>query len=331
MLVPAGIYLALNAALGGSLEGWGVPVATDVAFALAIVAALGRRVPPQIRILLLAFAATDDMGGVLVIAIFYSAGVNWLALLIAAGLFLAVLFLAYYRVFGSYLVYMLLGVAFVLTLFHSGVHTTIAGVLLGLAVPARPSIGRKAFLERCSRLVEQCGAKARSDEDSDYSEQELHALGQIEELVKESQSPVERLQELLTPFVSYLVLPIFALANAGVQVGGGMLNQVVSSPIAWGVVAGLVAGKPVGIVGGGYLAFRLGLANLPSGLGWLSVIGIGLLAGIGFTVSLFIAQLAFSGQPHLQVAKISILAASAAATLAGTAFFFLAHPARHSN
>lgn len=308
MLVPAGIY-ALIAGGGPASAGWGIPMATDIAFAVGVLGLLGRRIPSAARLFLLTLAIVDDIGAILVIAVFYTADLDlrWLAIAVALLGLVVAMRLARVWALPAYLV---VGVASWYALLESGVHATLAGVALGLLTPAtallRPEIAR------------QYADEALHDRELDQDE--VHRL---RFLLVESVPMVERLQHHLHPVSAYVVLPIFALANAGVDLGGG-LGDALTSSVALGIGAGLVLGKPLGILLACFLAVRLGVARLPRDTGWAQVGGVGAVAGIGFTVSIFIAGLSFPGSPDLtEHAKIGILLASVVAAVVGTALLFL--------
>jgi NhaA family Na+:H+ antiporter len=271
MLAPAAIYFMLNREGAGN-RGWGVPMATDIAFALGVLALLGRRVPNGLRVFLAALAIADDLGSVLVIATFYSAAPNWLAMG-GAALLLALVALLNATGATRWYLYALGGIVLWVFVLRSGVHATIAGVLLAYAVPLRTGAGME------------------------------HALRGV---------------------VAFGIMPIFALANAGVALGGG--GAAVGSPVAWGIVLGLVLGKPLGIVLASHVAVRSGAAELPANTHWRHLHGAGWLGGIGFTMSLFIANLAFGEGPLLDVAKLGVLTASVVAGLAGYTLLRLASP-----
>lgn len=330
MLVPAGLYLAFNLPADGgdsAWRGWGVPVATDIAFALAVLALLGSRIPPQLKILLLAYAVVDDVGGIIIIAVFYSQDLYWVALGVAVAAFALIGILQRLGVYSMW-VYWALGVVAVLAMLESGVHTTIAGVLLGLMAPAHAAFTREQFTRRTGDLMRRFEAfqdKARrsgetaegSSGQQEVLEDQQTILGQLEELVNGSDSPVDRLSRWVNPWVNYLVLPLFALANAGVAFADYDLAGVIGSPIVTGVLIALVVGKPLGFVGVAWLATTLGVARPPEQVHWKHIFGIGLLGGMGFTISLFIAELAFASGEGLGDAKIGVLVASAVAGLAG--------------
>jgi NhaA family Na+:H+ antiporter len=307
MLVPAGIYLALNAGHESS-AGWGIPMATDIAFAVGVVGLLGRRIPSAARIFLLTLAIVDDIGAILVIAFFYTADLNltWLAVAVAL---LAVMVVARVLRIWTIWFYVVIGVGVWLALLESGVHATLAGVAIGLLTPAEPLLKEQ--------VARQYAVRALEDHSLDPDE-----LARLRFLLRESVPVVERLQSTLHPVSAYLVLPVFALANAGVELGA--LDKVFTSEVGLGIILGLVVGKPIGIALASWLAVRLGLGRLPAGANWSMVIGLGAVAGIGFTVSLFIAGLSFPGQALLtDEAKIAILLASLIAAAIGVVLLLL--------
>ena len=306
MLVPAGLYLAVNLGRPGA-RGWGIPMATDIAFALGALALLGRRVRSPLRLFLLTLAIVDDVGAITVIAVFYSDGIRWAPLAGAVLLLVGVALLPRTRIYWLP-AYGVVAVTVWLLVFASGVHATIAGVALGLLAPARPlAVGQ--VVRRWGRdLADEPSPAQRS---------------RMGELATPTKSVAERLEETLHPLASFLVVPVFALANAGITLTGDALRAPGASAVAGGVVLGLVAGKVLGVAGFSYLAVRLGLGSLPSDLRWREMIGVSALAGIGFTVSLFIADLALAG-PRLAAAKLGILAASLLASLVGIGWLWAA-------
>jgi NhaA family Na+:H+ antiporter len=308
MLVPAAIFLVFNAS-GDGVSGWGIPMATDIAFALGVVALLGPRVPSAVKVLLLTLAIVDDIGAIAVIAVFYTDGLRpGLAVAAAA---IAGLVALMHRVNVTYSpVLVLTGLALWLVVYESGVHATIAGVVLGLLTPARPM---QTELE--ADLLEN-----RDDLHAD----EVRATAR---LIGGSVSACDRLIDALHPWTSYVIVPIFALANAGIQLSGGAFAD--PSSVLVGVTVALVAGKLIGITTFSWIAVRLGLGRLPDGTGWRHIAGVGAVAGIGFTVSLFITDLAFDSETRQAEAKIGILTASLLAATLGSIIFVLANPARH--
>ena len=304
MVVPALIYVALNAGHAGG-RGWGIPMATDIAFAVGLLALLGPSVPQSLRIFLLSLAIVDDIGAILVIAVFYTGDLSWGPLALAALGVGLVAVLRSARVWWVPL-YVVVGAGVWLATFASGVHATIAGVVLGVMTPAHA-------LEPSAFAKLRLGIAA---EQESPSAQDARA-GALQ--IQESVSVAERLEHVLHPWTSYVVIPLFALANAGVTVDLETLSGMLGSRITIGVVAGLVVGKLAGVSGFAWAAVRLGIATLPGGVAWRHVCGVAAIAGIGFTVSLFVAGLAFPGSPLLDEAKVGILMGSAAACLLGAA------------
>ena len=309
MIVPALLYLAINPS-GEPGRGWGIPMATDIAFALGVLAIVGRGLPTALKSFLLALAIVDDIGAILVIAIFYSGSISPGPLLTAAGLLALILVLQRLHVRWT-AVYVLVGVSVWLATLQSGIHATIAGVALGLATPAVAFQRPKAVSLEAHRIADDT-VDDPVPPDAD-AHQWLHLAG----LTREAVSPLARLEHLLHPWTSYVVIPVFALANAGVSISRSSLGNALTSGITLGVVAGLVVGKTVGVAIFTWLATKTGITRLPEGVGWGQLVGVAALAGIGFTVSLFITSLAFQ-TPELQdAAKVGILIASLLAGLLG--------------
>ncbi|WP_439937970.1 Na+/H+ antiporter NhaA [Nocardia sp. N13] len=309
MLVPAGLYLALNPPGSDGSAGWGIPMATDIAFAVGVLGVLGRRIPSAARLFLLTLAIVDDIGAILVIAVFYTSDLSlgWLAL--AVGLLLAMVVATRLRIWAVTL-YAVLGVGVWFALLESGVHATLAGVAIGLLAPATPLLKEDVARGYATRALQ--------DRHLDADE-----LARMRFLLKESVSVVERLQTALHPVSAYVVLPVFALANAGVELGA--IGKVFTEPVGLGIVLGLVLGKPVGIFLASFAAVRLGLGKLPESTTWPMVLGLGAVGGIGFTVSIFIAGLSFPGADLLtEEAKIAILLASLFAAVVGVVLLLAA-------
>jgi NhaA family Na+:H+ antiporter len=309
MVVPALLYLAINPS-GEPGRGWGIPMATDIAFALGVLAIVGRGLPTALKSFLLALAIVDDIGAILVIAIFYSGSIAAGPLLTAAGLLALILVLQRLHVRWT-AVYVLVGVSVWLATLQSGIHATIAGVALGLATPAVAFQRPKAVSLEAHRIADDT-VDNPVPPDAD-AHQWLHLAG----LTREAVSPLARLEHLLHPWTSYVVIPVFALANAGVSISRSSLGNALTSGITLGVVAGLVVGKTVGVTMFTWLATRTGITRLPEGVGWGQLVGVAALAGIGFTVSLFITSLAFQTQAIQDAAKVGILIASLLAGLLG--------------
>jgi NhaA family Na+:H+ antiporter len=304
MVVPAAIYIAFNAGCAGA-DGWGIPMATDIAFAMGVVAVLGSRIPSSVKILLLTLAIVDDIGAIGVIAVFYTDDLRPLLLLVAVAL--AMLVWVMYRLnVTSAVLFVIAGVAVWLAIFESGVHATIAGVILGLVTPARPTQNELETHE----IVEVLENRA------DLEPDDVRATAA---LIRGSVSPCDRLINVIHPWTSYVVLPIFALANAGIPLSMDAIRH--PSDVFLGVGVGLVAGKFVGVVLFTWIAVRLGLGRLPDGTRWGHIVGLGTVAGIGFTVSLFVSGLAFEPGALQDDAKMGVLVASAVAALLAAIVF----------
>jgi Na+:H+ antiporter, NhaA family len=308
MVVPALLYVAVNAG-GEGARGWGIVMATDIAFVLGALALMGPGLPSQVRVFLLTLAIVDDIGAIVVIAIFYSEGIDLVALAAAGGILVAIGLLGRVRVWRGP-AYFVAGLALWVAMVESGVHPTIAGVLLGLLTPVHPP--RRSEIERATALTRSF----RQDPSAAQARSAMLGVGA-------AISPNERLQELLHPWTSYVVVPLFALANAGVPLGSDAISRAVSSPITIGIVVGLVAGKTIGIALASFLAVRLGLGTLPRGMTMRHVLGAAALAGIGFTVSLFVTDLAFDDEVLRDEAKVGVLAASVLGAALGWLLFRL--------
>ncbi|MBC8074872.1 MAG: Na+/H+ antiporter NhaA [Chloroflexales bacterium] len=312
--VPAAIFALVNAG-GAGAAGWGIPMATDIAFALGLLALLGDRVPFALKIFLTAVAIVDDLIAVLVIALFYSGGVSFGALGLGLGV-LALLVVANRWGVRSPLVYAALGVVVWLAFLKSGVHATIAGVLLALTIPARYRIDAPTFLDRARRILRDFEQSGQDESLMLTDERQQSAVIALEEACEHVQAPLQKLEHALHPWVALLIMPVFALANAGVSLAPAGLGSA-SLPLILCIVAGLVLGKPLGLLGACWLATRTGIATLPAGVSWRHMLGVGILAGVGFTMSLFIAALAFADPATLIAAKLGVLAASLVAGISG--------------
>jgi NhaA family Na+:H+ antiporter len=309
MVVPAGLYVLL-AGGGEAASGWGIPMATDIAFAIAVLSLTG--VPHDVRILLLALAVVDDLAAILVIAIFYSTGFSMAAAAIAA-LCLVVIYLLQRAGFRHVSVYAVVGIVMWVAMLESGIHATIAGVLLGAITPHRALFPHAAFTSGLHRLNDEL-KRAAANRDHDAIE---GIAAHVEQVAYESESPLERAQRHFHPWSSFVVLPMFALANSGVELSAAAIQEAMRTAAAYGVMVGLVVGKPLGILVFSWAAVRIGVASLPEGLRWRHVAGVGVLAGIGFTVSIFITDLAFTDPALVQAAKVGIFAASLIAAVLG--------------
>jgi NhaA family Na+:H+ antiporter len=316
MIVPALIYAGFNAGTAGA-RGWGIPMATDIAFALGALSLLGPRVPTVLKVFLAALAIADDLGAVIVIAVFYTADLSIPSLLTAGALFGALLAANRLGVRHA-TVYGLVGIALWLAVLASGVHATIAGVMLALTIPARTRINESEFVAWVEQSLAEFRAADEPGTTALTNPGHQYAIHQLEEACEDAQAPLFKLENKLHTLVAFGIMPLFALANAGVRVAGGSLGVLVS-PIVLGIVLGLVIGKPVGITLFSWLAVRARLAALSGDASWGTLHGVSWLGGIGFTMSLFIADLAFSGTPRLEEAKIGILIASSIAGVTGWA------------
>lgn len=315
MIVPAATYILLN--LGGNFtEGWGIPMATDIAFALGVLAILGDRVPFSLKVFLLALAIFDDMGAILVIAIFYGGDINWTSLLIGLVLLICS---AVCNILGvrKTLPYALLGVILWFVLLNSGIHATIAGVLLAFTIPARSKMNQKAFKNETGDLIRNFPDTPVEIMVVDENQREF--MKKIQCSVNDLDSPLQRMEDNLHDVSNYIILPIFALANAGVQViGGGDISLL--HPVSLGIMAGLVLGKPIGIFLSVLLSTALGITSMPEGVSKLQMLGVGCLGGIGFTMSIFITNLAFADPLAQSQAKFAILLASLLSSVLGIVF-----------
>lgn len=322
MIVPALIFTAFNAGGDGS-AGWGIPVATDIAFAVGVLTLLGNRIPFQLKIFLLTLAVADDIGGILIIAFFYSEDIafDWLG---AAFILFGVLIVMQRVGIRPIAAYVIVGLAIWLAAFESGVEATIAGVALGLITPAGVLYQRHDLAGSVRRRADQLAASHTIEDEQRAEDEHRYQLREIEELTREAQSPLERLEHMISPWSAFVVIPIFALANAGINLGGGVLSDAAGSNVAWGVAIGLVVGKLLGVFTFTYLAVRFGMAALPAGVTWFHVAGVSLLAGVGFTVAIFIAGLAYDDIAIIEDAKIGIFAASIIAAIAGYAVLRIA-------
>ena len=315
MLVPAVVYAAFNASGPGS-AGWGIPMATDIAFAIAVVTLLGSRVPTSLKVFLTALAIADDIGAIFVIAAFYSGGVSlvWLAAALAPAV--AMWVLGRLKV-DALLPYAILAALLWFALLNSGVHATIAGVIAALLIPTRARVEPLVFARFARVKVHQIEATDQPGTHVLADDEQQRLAFELSEAATRTASPLQRAEHALLPLVNFVVLPLFALANAAVVVVGGGLTF---GSVGLGVFLGLVVGKPLGVIVATWLGVRLGGLSLPGTMRWHDVVGAGVLAGIGFTMSIFVANLAFGDSalaPTLAEAKLAILAASVVAGTAG--------------
>lgn len=325
MVVPALIYAGFNAGTPGA-AGWGIPMATDIAFAVGILVLLAWRIPRNLIIFLTALAIADDLGAVLVIAVFYSANLDPQALLAAAALFVVLVVFNRGGVRHP-LPYAVTGALLWIALHSSGVHATLAGILLAAAVPARPAHLPSHFERRIEELLEAFRADRRdaSTADDPLSNHRMAAIAEATETAAAVvQSPLQRMEHRLTPWVTFAIIPLFALSNAGIDLLSVSWGEASTNRVTLGVVAGLVLGKFAGISLFSWIAVKAGVARLPTGVRWVHLLGAAWLAGIGFTMSLFIAELAFGTSPAAAQAKLGILLGSALSALIGLVWLFRA-------
>ncbi len=316
MVVPALVFVLLTFGTP-DVRGWGVPMATDIAFALGIAALLGSRVPTSLKIFLAALAIVDDIGAVLVIALFYTASIQAVALLVAASVMVLLVGLNVAGVRSS-IPYFLLGLVLWIAFLKSGVHATIAGVLLALTIPASTRIDGEELVDEARHEIDKFKAACANDpEEFSTTQRHQEPIFALEDVAKRAQSPLLRLEHKLHGVVAFFIMPIFALANAGVAFGGAGMSGAFTDRAVLGVFFGLVIGKPLGILLFSWLAVRFRIADLPFGADWRHIAGMGALGGIGFTMALFIAALAFGEGAKLESAKLGILAGSLVAGLIG--------------
>jgi NhaA family Na+:H+ antiporter len=322
MVTPALIYLAFNWGRPGE-AGWGIPMATDIAFTLGVLALLGSRASLSLKVFFTALAIADDVGAVLVIALFYTNEISWISLGVGLVILLVLIGLNRARVYST-VPYALLGIGLWLAFLESGVHPTIAGVLLALTIPTRSPPNTRLLLAQVVSLLDDFdlppGWQAHA---SSREEATLHTLETVTDRMR---SPAEHLESMLHPWSTYVILPIFALANAGVSFSANAGQFSLFNPLSLGIILGLVVGKPLGVIFFSWLAVRANVAELPAGVGWRQLVSASFLAGIGFTISLFITGAAFDS-PALQAnAKIAILAASFLAALIGWGLLLVTSP-----
>ena len=314
MAVPGLLYATVNAR-HDTLHGWGVPVATDIAFALGVLMLLGPRVPVSLKMFLASLAIADDLGALIVIAVFYTEHFRLGFLLGAAGIvaFLVILSRLGFR---HPAIFMLAGLPLWFMVHESGVHATISGVALAMTIPARATVNARQFLADGRTSLAVVERETRGSDLIMTNARLLGAVRAVDFACSQVETPLQRVEHALHPWVAFLIVPVFALANAGATVGASAGSSIVS-PVSIGIILGLVLGKPLGITLFSWLAVRVGLASLPSGVTWRHLLGAGCLGGIGFTMSLFIAHLAFESPVYMHQAKMGVLAASVIAGLIG--------------
>ncbi|MDX1379035.1 MAG: Na+/H+ antiporter NhaA [Anaerolineales bacterium] len=311
MVVPAALFIFFNRG-GPAQSGWGIPMATDIAFAIGILSLLGNRVPLSLKVFITAVAIVDDLGAVLVIALFYTSEIDMGFLLFGGIIYLLLIIMSRLHV-RSPILYGVLGLFLWVAFLKSGVHATIAGVLLAVIIPVRTRINTEEFLERAVQSLEKFKVHGKTGESVLTNREQRSAIHALEVAAEQAQTPLHRMEHSLHPWVVYVIMPIFALANAGInlsEINGGNILAAFGQPVTLGVMAGLIFGKQIGIFGASYIAVKLGWSDLPAGMTWARLYGLACLAGIGFTMSLFIAGLAFGEPELLDMSKVGILVAS---------------------
>ena len=325
MIFPALIFLIFNNT-GEASQGWGIPMATDIAFALGVLFLLGDRVPIQVKIFLTVLAIADDLGAVLIIAFFYTSQIDFDSLLVGI-LFIGVLVFSNYIGVRNTLFYGIVGICGGwLAFLMSGVHATIAAVLAAFTIPTSAKIDEKQFNFHLNYLLQEFKG-AKPNENPTVTTEQLYILEEIRDYSKKALTPLQRLEHSMHPLVSFIVMPIFALCNAGVEINGAMFSDGLSN-VTLGVIFGLIGGKLIGVVGGTYLFHKMKWATLPEEITVKHLLGIGLLASIGFTMSLFISGLAFKDPLLISQAKIGVLIASVVASIVG--FFVMRTASKNS-
>ena len=322
VMMPIVVYLIFNAGNPETMMGWGVPTATDIAFALGILALLGSRVPAGVRVFLSTLAVADDIVAILVIAIFYGQSPSLMWLGAALVVLLVLIFMNRSHIY-SLLPYILGGLVLWYCIFMSGVHSTIAGVLLALAIPSGSRVDLKSFTDWSGQRVKEAHEAFVPDEPVIGQEDYLASVTRLERVARHVVPPATRLERKLYPWVYFAILPLFALTNADVAFMQAAPAEIMGSSIFLGVFFGLVIGKPLGIMLMSFIIVKSKLSSLPENVNWVHMLGAALLGGVGFTMAIFVANLAFINPNDVMVAKVAILAASLVAGVAGFAFLFI--------
>ncbi len=315
MIVPAVFYYLFNAGTP-SASGWGIPMATDIAFALGILSLLGNRVPLGLKIFLTALAIVDDLGAIVVLAIFYPSHELHFDMLLYAGLVVLLLMLFNRRKVTNTLCYMIPGVVLWWLILQSGIHATIAGVILALTIPSRTVINELKFYVRTREMLAKFKKASNSEIEVLANPQQQHIIHDINGLVQEINPLMHKYEAALHPWVTFAIMPLFALANSGVEINMGTMGSSIP-PVMTGIFFGLLLGKPVGIFLASLLSVKLKIAQLPDGVNWKQIWALGMIAGIGFTMSIFIDSLAFNDMELVNYGKVAILTTSALAAVLG--------------
>ncbi len=320
MVVPASIYLALNSD-GEAARGWGIPMSTDIAFSLGVLALLGTRAPLPLKVFLAAFAIVDDIGAIIVIAVFFTETINWQPLGIGFALIASLLAINFMGV-RNVIPYFIISAAVWVSFFNSGVHPTIAGVLVSLTIPLRVRMDPEQFVARGRALLnifeQDDSRRIRRGQLALTTGVQTRVLDELESATKQVESPLQQLEHALHPWVAFVIMPLFAFANAHVIIDSSLLAAL-TSPVTIGIVLGLVVGKPVGVILFAWLAVKAGVATLPRSVNWAQIVGAALLGGIGFTMSIFVTGLAFMSPELILQAKAGIMIASVIAGVGGYA------------
>ena len=314
ILVPAGLYIAMNFGTEG-VRGWGIPMATDIAFSLGILALLGSRAPLSLKVFLTAFAIVDDLGAVFVIALFYTESIAWMYVGLGGGVLIALVLLNILGVRNIF-IFIVLGIIVWFSFMQSGIHSTIAGVALAATIPLNVRLDFQQFVIKVKELIRPFEQRVETGPRVLTTPHQKQILKELAIASKDVESPLQRLEHSIHPWVTFVIMPLFALANAGVVLGGNLM-QTIFEPVAFGIILGLVIGKPVGIFLFTWLSIRFGIGRMAEDIGWLHVLGVSLLGGVGFTMSLFIAELAFASPEYSSQSKTAILLASLIAGLSG--------------
>ena len=323
MIVPALVYLLFN--IGGHTQGFGIPMATDIAFALGVLLLLGNRIPIALKLFLVTLAVADDLGAVLVIALFYTSSFNATGLLLAA-LTLAVMVFLNKRGVTSLLPFLLLGFLLWHWFHLSGIHASVSGVLLAFTIPIRASIDARSFLRRLKLRLSYFESLEEKRREKLFSERQIGALDIMGHAYDRVQSPLVRLEHNLIPLSAFIVMPTFAFFNAGVALSSVSLSLL--DPVSLGIIFGLAVGKPLGIFGAVYLAHRWHIARKPDALRWVDVFGAAMLGGVGFTMSIFVGDIAFADPEYVNLAKLAIIVASSFSAVAGAVWLYVTLVAR---
>ncbi|PZX51528.1 NhaA family Na+:H+ antiporter [Algoriphagus ratkowskyi] len=328
MVVPAVIYLIFNFN-SATEQGWGIPMATDIAFAIGVLALFGNRIPVGLKVFLIALAIVDDLGAVLVIAIFYTSGISYMDLLNGVLFFLVLVGGSYIGIRKAWF-YALVGIGGVwLAFFFSGVHPTIAGILTAFAIPGKVKIKEEDYLMNLQKLHLQF-LETESIRGSFISEKQLNILEEIKQKTNDAETPLQKIEHQLAPIVGFFILPLFALVNTGIHIHGDSI-EIISHPVSLGIGFGLLVGKFTGIMGASWLLVKLKIAELQEGVSWMHLCGVATIAGIGFTMSLFITELAFASEEYVFIAKLSILFTSLLAGVVGGLILWYSSKKIHSS